>query len=199
MCGGKNKKILKQYKKWLLRKIKSFIIESFPGHKMYSLTDYYKEKIIAAKKSIKITTPYFIPPRRLIALLDDATRRGVEVEIIIPYNTDIKILNKINYHYINRLLDLGIDFYAIKKMNHAKMMIIDDEEAMIWSQNMDKLSFNHNYEAGGIFKQKKVVNNLIELFNNRKKQSTWYKKTNIKLSIRDRCIGQCLRLFFYFI
>ncbi len=199
MCGGKNEKILKQYKKGILKKIKTFFIESFPGHKMYSLTDYYKEKIITAKKYIKITTPYFIPPRWLIALLDDAKKRGVIVEIIIPQDTDIKILNKINYHYINELLDLGIHFYVINKMNHAKVMIVDDEEVIIWSQNIDRLSFNHNYEAGGIFKQKKIVHNLVTLFDDRKRQSQWYKKTNIRLSIWDKIIGQCLKLFFYFI
>ena len=103
-------------------------MENLPGHKMYRLTEYYKDKIIHAKKSIKITTPYFMPPRWMIALLDDAQRRGVKVEIMIPYDTDIKTLNKINYYYISLLTDMGITFYAIKQMNHAKMMIIDDNE-----------------------------------------------------------------------
>lgn len=98
---------------------------------MYHLTEYYKEKIIHAKKSIKITTPYFMPPRWMIALLDDAQRRGVNVEIMIPYDTDIKQLNKINYYYIKKLTDMGMIFYAIKQMNHAKMMIIDDKEGVI--------------------------------------------------------------------
>lgn len=98
---------------------------------MYRLTDYYKEKIIHAKTHIKITTPYFMPPRRMIALLDDAQRRGVKIEIMIPYDTDIKALNRINYYYINKLTTMGILFYAIKQMNHAKMMIIDDKEGVI--------------------------------------------------------------------
>ena len=106
-------------------------MENLPGHKMYRLTDYYKDKIIHAKKSIKITTPYFMPPRRMIALLDDAQRRGVIVEIIIPYDTDIKQLNKINYYYIKKLMGMGMVFYAMKQMNHAKMMIIDDREGVI--------------------------------------------------------------------
>jgi cardiolipin synthase len=84
--------------------------------------------MIHAKKSIKITTPYFMPPRWMIALLDDAQRRGITVEIMIPYDTDVKTLNKINYYYINKLTSMGIVFHAIKQMNHAKMMIIDDNE-----------------------------------------------------------------------
>lgn len=106
-------------------------MENLPGHKMYGLTDYYREKMIHAKKSIKITTPYFMPPRWMIALLDDAQRRGVKVEIMIPYDTDIKKLNKINYYYISLLTKMGIEFYAIKQMNHAKMMIIDDHECIV--------------------------------------------------------------------
>ncbi|MEI6773723.1 MAG: hypothetical protein WCL18_02650 [bacterium] len=50
---------------------------------------------------------------------------------MIPYDTDIKTLNKINYYYINKLTDMGIIFYAIQQMNHAKMMIIDNREAVI--------------------------------------------------------------------
>jgi cardiolipin synthase len=103
-------------------------MENLPGHKMYRLTEYYKDKIIHAKKSIQITTPYFMPPRWMIALFDDAQRRGVKVEIMIPYDTDIKTLNKINYYYISLLTNMGITFYAIKQMNHAKMMIIDGNE-----------------------------------------------------------------------
>lgn len=50
---------------------------------------------------------------------------------MIPYDTDIKQLNKINYYYINKLTSMGMMFYAIKQMNHAKMMIIDDKEGVI--------------------------------------------------------------------
>lgn len=199
MCGWTNKKITAYAKKWFFKKIKSFLMENLPGHKMYRLTDYYKEKIIHAKKSIKITTPYFMPPRRMIALLDDAQRRGVRVEIIIPYDTDIQQLNKINYYYINELTGMGIAFYAIQQMNHAKMMIIDDKEGVVWSQNIDHLSFSHNFEIGAFFTQETLVHKLIDIFDTWKKKSVSYTTLDIRLTWRDRFLRAAYRTIFYII
>lgn len=198
MCGGKNQHILRYYKKSFFKKIKTFIIENLPGHRLYRINEYYREKIINAKKSIRLTTPYFIPPRRLMAILDDAIRRKVRVEIIIPRNTEIKTLTKLNQYYINRFWKIGIDFYAIPQMNHAKMMIIDDKEAVVGSQNIDKLSFSQNAEIGAFFRQKNLVKGLLNIFNTRKKQSKPYKNTVMKLNIRDNIVQLFLRLVFYF-
>ncbi|MFA7298573.1 MAG: phosphatidylserine/phosphatidylglycerophosphate/cardiolipin synthase family protein [Candidatus Absconditabacterales bacterium] len=199
MCGGTNRKINAYAKKGFFRKVKSLLMENLPGHKMYRLTDYYKNKIINAKKSIKITTPYFMPPRWMIALRDDAIRRGVKVEIMIPYDTDIKTLNKINYYYISKLTDMGIQFYAIKQMNHAKMMIIDNQEGFVGSQNIDHLSFSHNFEIGAFFKQKILVNTLIDVFNGWKKKSVSYTTLDIRLTLRDRFVRAVYRTIFYII
>ncbi|MCX6824582.1 MAG: phosphatidylserine/phosphatidylglycerophosphate/cardiolipin synthase family protein [candidate division SR1 bacterium] len=199
MSGGTNRKITAYARKGFFKKIKSFLMENLPGHKMYRLTDYYREKMIHAKKSIKITTPYFMPPRWMIALLDNAQRRGVNVEIMIPYDTDIKMLNKINYYYISLLTDMGITFYAIKQMNHAKMMIIDDNEGVVGSQNIDHLSFSHNFEIGAFFKQKELVNILIDVFNGRKKKSVSYTTLDIRLTLRDRFVRAIYRAIFYII
>ena len=199
MCGGTNKKILGYAKKWFLKKIQSFLMENLPGHKTYRLTEYYTEKILHAKKSIKITTPYFMPPRWMIALLDDAQRRGVTIEIIIPYDTDIKMLNKINYYYISKLTKMNIHFYAMHQMNHAKMMIIDDKEGVVWSQNIDHLSFSHNFEIGAFFKQKKMVQTLGDIFDWWKKKSLSYTTLNIKLSLRDKIVRALYRAIFYII
>jgi phosphatidylserine/phosphatidylglycerophosphate/cardiolipin synthase-like enzyme len=199
MCGWTDTKITKYAKKWLFKKIKSFLIENLPGHKTYHLTEYYKERIIHAKTSIKITTPYFMPPRRMIALLDDAHRRWVKIEIMIPYDTDIKTLNKINYYYINKLTNMGMFFYAIKQMNHAKLMIIDNKEGVIWSQNIDHLSFSHNMEIGAFFRQKRIVDALIDIFEWWKKKSVSYTTLDIRLTWRDRFLRAVYRAIFYIV
>lgn len=95
-------------------------------------------------------------------------------------------------------MDLGIIFYAMSQMNHAKMLIIDDKEALIGSENIDKLSFAQNFEIGAFFKQKNMVIELVKVFNTRRKKSKLYEKMDITLSIKDRIIGMFLRLIFYF-
>ena len=117
-------------------KIKSFIVDNVLGAKNpYYLNRHYRAKIKNAKQSIQIVTPYFLPPRWLIALLDDACRRQVNVEIIIPKNTDIRYLDQVNFLNYCRFSAIVIKFYLSKNMNHAKILLIDDKEVMNGSQN----------------------------------------------------------------
>jgi len=96
--GGKKESILKYSRQPITKKIKAWIIDNLVNtNKLYYLNNYYRDKISGAKESIQIVTPYLLPPRWLIAVLDDACRRGVRIEIIIPNDTDVKGLNKVNY------------------------------------------------------------------------------------------------------
>jgi cardiolipin synthase len=196
MCGGRNPKILNFHKKTILKKLKSLVLENLPGHNLYTLVDYYKNRLLNAKESIKIVTPYFIPPRWLLALFDEALKRGVNIEIIIPQDTDIKILNKINYSNIQRLMNLGIKFYAAPTMNHAKILIIDNVEGLIGSQNIDAFSLNRNFEVGAFFRQKDLVRDLNAIFEKWKHQAKSYQNLNIKLTGIDKLKVRVLRLFF---
>jgi len=196
MCGGKDYEILHYDKKTLLLKTKSLILESLPGHENYSLIEYYKNKIINAKKSIKIVTPYFIPPRWMGALFDDACRRGVEIEIIIPHDTDIPVLNEVNYSYISDLAPLGIKFYTGRKMNHAKILIVDDQEGVVGSQNIDMLSFGRNFEVGVFSRQKEIVEDLVKIFDKWKKQAKYWQKSKKPLNLFERLIVLIFKIFF---
>lgn len=194
MADGKNQTLLRDYRVSLTRKIKSFILENLPSHGIRSLSDYYRDKIIGAKESLKIVTPYFMPPRWLMALLDGASRRGVQIEIIIPRDTDIKLLNRINHYYIDQLLPLGVKFYASRRMNHAKIMIIDNHEGLIGSQNLDILSFGQNIESGVFFRQQDLVRDLNFVFERWKHNCQAFSLTDRKLLPIDYLLLGLLRL-----
>ncbi|HNX10623.1 MAG TPA: phosphatidylserine/phosphatidylglycerophosphate/cardiolipin synthase family protein [bacterium] len=194
-CGGLDKNIIRYYNQSLIKKIKSLVLENLPGKSRRALGDYYRRQVISAKRSIKLITPYFIPPRWLMTLLDDAIRRNVEVKIIIPRDTDIRFINRINYYYAAKLQPLGIKFFASPKMNHAKAMIIDDEEGLIGSQNLDLLSFNWNFEIGVFFRQKKTVKDLKAIFHRWEKRSIPFPNLEIKLNILDKITAKLIRLF----
>jgi len=181
MAGGKNEKIMKFREGKSIARLKSQLIENWPIKNIHSLKGHYVEKITAAKRSIKIITPYFTPPRWLISLLDDAIRRGVKVEILIPQKVEWRIFTSLNYRYINKLHPMGIRFYLTKKMNHSKLLIIDNEEGLIGSQNIDPLSFQLNYEAGIFFKEKKLLEELYILFENWKNNSIAFEPKNYKM------------------
>jgi cardiolipin synthase len=197
MVGGKKESILKYSRLPLVQKIQSWVTDNLSvTTKRYYLNDYYKKRIIEAKSSIIIVTPYLLPPRWLIALLDDACRRGVKVEIIIPNDTDVKPINKVNYLNSCRLASLGVKFYLLPVMNHAKIMLIDGEEGVIGSQNMDVLSFNFNIELGVFFRQKRLVSDLDKVITQWKKTAISFDTPGRKIKLIDKILIAILRIFY---
>lgn len=196
-CGGKRESILHFSFTPFSRKLKYWVMDNWHGTgKKYYLNDYYREKIANAKFLVQIVTPYLLPPRWLIAALDDACRRGVKVEIIIPANTDIKSLDKINYLNCCRLAHIGVSFFLIKGMNHAKLMLIDDSEGLVGSQNMDILSFGWNFEVGIFSRQANLVADLKKIIDGWKSEAKPFGNEYRKISWGDRLLISILRFFY---
>lgn len=196
-AGGKDKKILACSRRPLRKKLKSWALYNFGfGEKRYRLNNYYQRKISEAQESIKIVTPYLLPPRWLMASLDEAIHRGVKVEIVIPEHTDIKSLDQINYINACRLHDIGVEFFFLPSMNHAKAMLIDGNEAVVGSQNLDILSFNFNSELGVFFQQKEAVSSLAKIINRWQAQSHRPHLDLTHLNWRKKVMILLLRLFF---
>ena len=197
MSGGHKISILQYNDHSFPKIIQSWLVDNWSNTQhSYYLDNYYRAKIIGAQKLIKIVTPYLLPPRWLLALLDSAVRRGVEVEIIMPQDTDYKALNKINYINTCRLSALGVKCYFLPVMNHAKLMLVDDEEGVIGSQNFDILSFGPNMEIGIFFRQKDIINSLIHLLNKWKRESVLFENGHTKISWKDYILIYIFKFFY---
>ncbi|MFA5420655.1 MAG: phosphatidylserine/phosphatidylglycerophosphate/cardiolipin synthase family protein [Patescibacteria group bacterium] len=196
MSGGTDKRIIRKRKHSVFSSIKAQFLEHVPGHNIYALEDYYRERIMKAEKSISITTPYFLPPRWLIAILDNAVLRGIRVDIILPRVTDLKLVNRINHLYVRKMKDLGINFYAYKKMNHSKILLVDDKEVLIGSQNLDFFSFRVNVESGVFISDKKLVADLTKLVSKWRDDSSVFNIDNIRVGLRDRIVLVFIRFFY---
>ena len=195
--GGKRESILHFSFTPLPHKLKYWVMDNWQGTgKKYYLNDYYREKIANAKSLIQIVTPYLLPPRWLIAVLDDACRRGVKVEMIIPAKTDIKFIDKINYLNCCRLTQIGVSFWLTRSMNHAKLMLIDDSEGLVGSQNMDILSFGWNFEVGIFSRQAHLVADLKKIINDWKSEAKPFGHKYRKISWGDKLLIFCLRFFY---
>lgn len=139
-------------------KAKSWLIERWPIKGSSALQEYYKKKCAQAKRSIVVVTPYFIPHKWLISSLKMAADRGVGVEVIVPQKTDTWIADVAHRVFAQ---DLSfIKFFFLKKMNHAKVLLVDDAEGMVGSNNIDAQSFDFNLEASVVFNQKNMIGDL---------------------------------------
>lgn len=195
--GGSKESILKFSRTNLPKKIKNWIFDNFPtSNKLYNLNRRYILKIDQAKSLVQIVTPYLLPPRRLFLALDNACRRGVRTEIIIPKNTDINSLDKINYINARRLFDLGVVFYFGGQMNHSKILLIDKKEVLIGSQNVDILSFGLNYEAGMFSQQPDLVKDVSTVIEGWKVEATSFAGWNNRMKFFEKISFYFYRLIF---
>lgn len=121
----------------------------------------------SAKKSIFITSPYFIPGESLMDALIIAIQSGIEVKILIPGISDSKMVNAAASAYYTELLKHGADIYKYNRgFVHAKTIVIDDDLAIIGSANMDYRSFDLNFEVNAMVYSINIAKQLKDAFFN---------------------------------
>jgi cardiolipin synthase len=104
-----------------------------------------------AQQRIRITTAYFVPPRRLLRALERAARRGIDVRLLLPGISDSWPALAAGRSYYGRLLHAGVKIYECHDaILHAKAAVVDGVWATVGSSNMDWRSFLHNAEINVI-------------------------------------------------
>jgi len=109
------------------------------------------DRIAAAKESVVIESPYFIPPRFLRELLLKKLAEGVRIVVVTNSvrSTD-GLLPQVGYlKYRGELARAGIDFHEYKGPDclHGKVIIVDGRVAMAGSYNIDPRSQYLNTEV----------------------------------------------------
>jgi cardiolipin synthase len=124
----------------------------------------FVDAIRQAKKSIYITTPYFVPDHRIYRVLRLAEKRGVDVRIILPEKSNYKIIDHAAHTYFHNFLSKGIRIYQYHKMIHAKTAVIDGEWSMIGTLNMDNVSLRYNFECAIVSTDTECAKKMNEIF-----------------------------------
>ena len=119
-----------------------------PGENLDHLSIILLSAINAAKKSMIIMTPYFLPSRELIAAFQTAVFRGVDVTIILPERNNLFYVHWATRHMLWELLKHGVNiFYQSGAFSHSKLFVIDNSYSLIGSANIDPRSLRLNYEV----------------------------------------------------
>ncbi len=100
-----------------------------------------------AQRQILIMTPYFIPPPELVAALQAAALRGVEVCIVLPRHSNLHYVDWASLHWLPPLIARGVRVHFQEPpFSHAKLLVIDGQYAQIGSVNVDTRSLRLNCE-----------------------------------------------------
>ena len=111
----------------------------------------YINAIKNAKQSIYLTNAYFIPDRGILRAIWNACKRGVEIVLILPGISDVKVVQYASRSLYSRLLSQGVKIYEREgKVLHSKTAVIDGEWSTIGSYNMDHRSYLYDLEVNAI-------------------------------------------------
>jgi cardiolipin synthase A/B len=109
----------------------------------------FTQLMSAARRSLVVATPYFVPDEALMLAITSAAQRGVAVTLINSQAVDQTFVVHAQRSFYEKLLAAGVDIrlYPAPTLLHAKAMAVDDDLAAIGSSNLDIRSFTLNMEV----------------------------------------------------
>jgi cardiolipin synthase len=121
--------------------------------------------IHAARHTLVITNPYFVPDDALTTAMTSAAQRGVHVTLVNSEVYDQFFVGHAERSYYEELLKAGVKIYLYKSpiLLHAKHISIDDDIAVIGSSNLDIRSFQLNLEVTLVCYDPRVVAALRQI------------------------------------
>ena len=155
----------------------------------------YLSMIFSAKKTIRVTTPYLIIDPEFRHALRLASKSGIQVNIIIPAIPDKKMIYMVTKSNLPSLMKDGVNIYVYSPgFIHSKMMIIDDERAMIGTANLDYRSLYLHFENSVYIEKSSTIQTMRCHFETIQTQSRLLTEKD-KDPILYRAIQAILRLF----
>lgn len=157
----------------------------------------YLDIFNTAKKYVHIMTPYLVLDHEMVVALTYAAKRGVDVKIIMPHIPDKKYAFILARTYYNELLDAGVKIYEfLPGFVHSKIVVSDDEKAVVGSINMDYRSLYLSFECAALLYRNEAVAMVEKDVQDALKQCmTVTKDVYSKQPVLTRAFGKVLRLF----
>ena len=128
------------------------IIGTGPTLRFDAMPTAFDEVIHSARTELVVTTPYFVPDEMLLFSLTASARRGVRTILILPQRIDSRIVAATCRSYFGDLIDAGVELYLYRGgLLHSKTMVVDRTIALVGSANLDRRSFELNFENNVLF------------------------------------------------
>jgi cardiolipin synthase A/B len=127
--------------------------------------DEFLLRLKNAKEKVHLTTAYMAPSQKLIRYLCDASRRGVDVKVLLPQVSDVVFMPWIARSFYEDLLKCDVKIYEYTPcVLHAKTVIIDDW-AKVGSTNLNGRSFRQDLEVDVVLTKSESLKILEDKFN----------------------------------
>ncbi len=126
----------------------------------------------AARRSVRIITPYFLPDQPIITELCVAAMRGVRVDIILPQNGNLKAVQWASTAQLWQVLRGGCRvFLSPPPFDHTKLFVVDETWVFMGSANWDPRSLRLNFELNVEVYDRILAGEMARLFDERMSQA----------------------------
>lgn len=146
----------------------------------------------AARRELILITPYFVPGEHGVALIRALRARGVRVRVLTNSlaSTDAPVVHVGYARYRPQLIDLGVELFELRNQLgtprsqlgrfgssqaslHAKAVIVDREQVLVGSMNLDPRSQHLNTEMGLVIPSVDIATQLVRLFDDVSRNSSY--------------------------
>ncbi|NJC21597.1 cardiolipin synthase [Arthrobacter pigmenti] len=122
-------------------------VNNIPANLVFPIRGVYLDAINRAHSHIYITTAYFIPDQQILEALLRASKRGVDVRVILPEDSNHVVSDWLSRGFYSALLRDGVKILLYQNaMIHAKTATVDGQWSTVGTANIDRLSLTGNYE-----------------------------------------------------
>ena len=123
------------------------VIGTGPTVRNSAMPELFESLIYSARRELVISTPYYVPNESMQGAICAAAYRGVATTIIFPARNDSWVVAAASRSYYADLLNSGVRIFEYEGgLLHTKSLTLDGEVTLIGSANMDRRSFDLNYE-----------------------------------------------------
>ncbi|MBI5221989.1 MAG: phosphatidylserine/phosphatidylglycerophosphate/cardiolipin synthase family protein, partial [Candidatus Magasanikbacteria bacterium] len=164
ICGGDRRNVRRLLKhKFKLLSGQDELVLDEPHECRSSAREKYAKALSLARKRVIFFSPYYFPDKKFLLALWRARKRGVRVDLLIPFRTDVKLMALAAYAWFSILKKAGVKVHFLNQMLHGKGVIVDDDWAMVGSSNLEHTSFYDNYEANLQIADRATVKSLKDI------------------------------------
>lgn len=142
------------------------VVSDKPNLQHSQVKKRYIEALLRARERVILFSPYYFPDKAFLNALWQAKKKGVRVDLLIPFRTDLRVASYAAYAWFSLMKTLGVNVHLMPKMMHGKGVIKDDDWALVGSSNIDMPSFHYNHEMNVRLNDKRAVRKLTRILNN---------------------------------
>jgi cardiolipin synthase len=137
------------------------VIGTGPTIRFSAMPEMFETLMYTAQHELVISTPYYVPDEPMQAGLCASARRGINTIIIFPARNDSWVVGAASRSYYLELLAAGVRIFEYEGgLLHTKSLTLDGEITLIGSANMDRRSFELDYENNILFYDRSLTEEM---------------------------------------